>query len=57
MKYVVNEIAEIVVLICSKQSRYPIEEIADKSSFLEVAFLLINGSLPDRVITFKDKKI
>jgi len=27
---------------------YPIEEIAEKSTFLEVAFLLINGSLPDK---------
>jgi citrate synthase len=25
---------------------YPIEELAEKSSFLEVAFLLINGDLP-----------
>jgi citrate synthase len=30
--------------------RYPIEEIAEKSTFLEVAFLLLNGSLPDKVI-------
>eukprot|EP01119_Soliformovum_irregulare_P007275 TRINITY_DN19679_c0_g1_i1.p1 TRINITY_DN19679_c0_g1~~TRINITY_DN19679_c0_g1_i1.p1 ORF type:complete len:490 (-),score=136.98 TRINITY_DN19679_c0_g1_i1:64-1323(-) len=27
---------------------YPIEELAEKSSFLEVAFLLINGNLPNR---------
>lgn len=27
---------------------YDIEELAEKSSFLEVAFLLINGELPDR---------
>lgn len=33
----------------SEKIRYPIEQIAEKSSFLEVAFLLINGSLPDRV--------
>ena len=26
---------------------YPIEELADKSSFLEVAYLLIHGELPD----------
>lgn len=26
---------------------YPIEELAEKSTFLEVAFLLINGELPD----------
>ena len=27
---------------------YPIEELADKASFLEVAYLLLNGDLPDR---------
>jgi citrate synthase len=27
---------------------YPIEELADKSSFLEVAYLLLNGELPDQ---------
>lgn len=27
---------------------YPIEQLADKSSFLEVAFLLIHGELPDK---------
>ena len=27
---------------------YPIEQLADKSSFLEVAYLLINGNLPQR---------
>eukprot|EP01111_Echinosteliopsis_oligospora_P004147 TRINITY_DN1656_c0_g1_i1.p1 TRINITY_DN1656_c0_g1~~TRINITY_DN1656_c0_g1_i1.p1 ORF type:complete len:496 (-),score=153.27 TRINITY_DN1656_c0_g1_i1:70-1557(-) len=27
---------------------YPIEELAEKSTFLEVAFLLINGSLPSK---------
>lgn len=27
---------------------YPIEQLAEKSSFLEVAFLLINGALPDK---------
>jgi citrate synthase len=31
---------------------YPIEELAEKATFLEVAFLLINGELPD-----KDKKV
>ena len=25
---------------------YPIEQLADKSSFLEVAFLLVHGELP-----------
>ena len=28
---------------------YPIEELAERSNFLEVAFLLINGELPTRV--------
>jgi citrate synthase len=28
---------------------YPIEELAEKSTFLEVAFLLINGELPNTV--------
>ncbi len=28
---------------------YPIEELAEKSNFLEVAFLLINGELPNKV--------
>ncbi|OMJ75755.1 hypothetical protein SteCoe_25019 [Stentor coeruleus] len=28
---------------------YPIEELAEKSSFLEVAFLLINGELPTKM--------
>lgn len=27
---------------------YPIEQLAEKSSFLEVAYLLINGELPDK---------
>ncbi|HEY4555999.1 MAG TPA: citrate synthase, partial [Lysobacter sp.] len=27
---------------------YPIEQLAEKSSFLEVAYLLMNGELPDR---------
>lgn len=27
---------------------YPIEQLAEKSSFLEVAFLLIHGELPDK---------
>jgi citrate synthase len=27
---------------------YPVEQLAEKSSFLEVAYLLINGSLPDK---------
>lgn len=27
---------------------YPIEELAEKSTFLEVAYLLINGDLPTR---------
>src|SRR4051794_14208400 len=27
---------------------YPIDELADKCSFLEVAFLLLNGELPDK---------
>jgi citrate synthase len=27
---------------------YPIEELADKSTFLEVAYLLLNGELPDQ---------
>jgi len=27
---------------------YPIEELAEKSSFVEVAFLLVNGSLPSK---------
>jgi citrate synthase len=27
---------------------YPIEQLAEKSSFLEVAYLLVNGELPDR---------
>lgn len=30
--------------------RYPIEQLAEQSSFLEVAFLLINGSLPSKVL-------
>jgi citrate synthase len=35
----------------------PIEELAEKSSFLEVAFLLIFGELPNRnqLETFEDK--
>ncbi len=28
---------------------YPIEQLAEKSTFLEVAYLLIYGQLPDRV--------
>ncbi|EFA86430.1 citrate synthase [Heterostelium album PN500] len=28
---------------------YPIEELAERSSFLEVAYLLINGNLPNKV--------
>jgi len=28
---------------------YPIEQLAEKSTFLEVAYLLINGELPDKV--------
>lgn len=31
---------------------YPIEELAEKSTFLEVAFLLINGELPSKVSKF-----
>jgi len=27
----------------------PIEQLAEKSSFLEVAFLLIHGELPDKI--------
>ena len=27
---------------------YPIEQLADQSSFLEVAYLLLNGELPDQ---------
>src|SRR5579885_1156498 len=27
---------------------YPIEQLAEKSSFLEVAYLLLNGELPNR---------
>jgi citrate synthase len=27
---------------------YPIEQLAEKSSFLEVAYLLMNGELPTR---------
>jgi citrate synthase len=27
---------------------YPVDQLAEKSSFLEVAYLLINGSLPDK---------
>jgi citrate synthase len=27
---------------------YPIEQLADKSSFLEVAFLLVHGELPTK---------
>jgi citrate synthase len=27
---------------------YPIEQLAEKSSFLEVAYLLMNGELPDQ---------
>ncbi len=36
---------------------YPIEELAEKSSFLEVAYLLIYGQLPttDQLDTFTDK--
>ena len=28
---------------------YPIEQLAEKSTFLEVAYLLIHGQLPDKV--------
>ena len=28
---------------------YPIEQLAEKSTFLEVAYLLLNGELPDKV--------
>jgi citrate synthase len=28
---------------------YPIEELAEKSTFLEVAYLLIKGDLPNKV--------
>lgn len=36
---------------------YPIEQIAEKSTFMEVAYLLINGSLPNeyQLRTFKDR--
>src|ERR1700740_556313 len=27
---------------------YPIEELAERSSFLDVAYLLLNGELPDK---------
>ena len=30
---------------------FPIEELAEKSSFLEVSFLLIYGELPSKVLT------
>src|ERR687889_1266893 len=35
---------------------YPIEQLAERSTFLEVAFLLINGELPtvDELSTFKN---
>ncbi|NED88544.1 citrate (Si)-synthase, partial [Streptomyces sp. SID11233] len=35
---------------------YPIEQLAESSSFLEVAYLLINGELPkvDELSTFKN---
>jgi citrate synthase len=38
---------------------YPIEQLAEKSNFLEVAFLLIHGELPDKAQskTFNDKYI
>lgn len=36
---------------------YPIEQLADKASFLEVAFLLVYGELPtrDQYIIFKKR--
>ena len=36
---------------------YPIEQLAEKSSFVEVAFLLIHGELPskEQLQTFNDK--
>jgi citrate synthase len=36
---------------------YPIEQLAERSSFLEVAYLLINGELPtiDELTTFKNE--
>ena len=38
---------------------YPIEQLAENSSFLEVAFLLIHGELPSsrQLTTFSDKYI
>ena len=35
---------------------YPIEQLAEKSSFLEVCYLMVNGALPtaDELQTFKD---
>ena len=35
---------------------YPIEQLADKASFLEVAFLLVYGELPTRDQYFIFKK-
>jgi citrate synthase len=36
---------------------YPIEQLADKASFLEVAFLLVYGELPtrDQYVIFKKR--
>jgi citrate synthase len=40
-----------------KYRGYPIEQLAEKSSFLEVAYLLIYGELPttEQIITFQEK--
>ncbi|MDH3730006.1 MAG: citrate synthase [Acidimicrobiia bacterium] len=41
VSYVNGEVGEL------RYRGYPIEQLAEKSSFLEVAYLLFNGSLPD----------
>lgn len=40
-------------LWCCRYRGYPIEELAEKSNFLEVSYLLIYGDLPDKVCLLK----
>lgn len=37
-----------MVLYAAPPARYPIEQLASKSNFLEVAYLLIYGELPTK---------
>ncbi len=39
------------MFVSGRYRGYPIEELAEKSTFLEVAYLLVKGDLPNKVHT------